>query len=192
MYLLGAFVLSAGVHLLAFMALGVEEVDSAANRQSSRIEVHLPPRPDEAREILLSEHHRIKPEAMKAAGMDVRGIADQVGLGEMRSAAESRRILRMPSELDSEPVPLNVPDLEPDYGFADDVGGTIVLSVLIGRDGSVNWLYVESSEATPSATEYVTQMFRLSRFEIPTFLGVPVMTLTKIQVVIPPLHSLRQ
>lgn len=100
-------------------------------------------------------------------------------------AHELRKALRLSSELDRELVAIAVPDLEPDYGFANDAGGRIILNLLVAGDGSVRWVYVESSEADPSVTEYIARMFQFGRFESPTFLGVPVMAFTKVEVMVP-------
>lgn len=179
--LFGAFLLSGSLHVAVFLTLGAVHVPSQTNQQLLRIEAQLPTRQLVVAAVPESVDKAVLPSLGDGPSEYVLGEAGNVG----RDSVSGTKILRMPFELDRELVPMSVPDLEPEYGFADDVGGRIVLNVLIAKDGSVLWLYVESSEASPSATEYVARMFRLSRFEAPTFQGAPVMTFTKVEVVIP-------
>lgn len=188
-HLFGAVLLSGALHLVAFLTLGPIDQSSQANRPPFRIDAQLSPRPIFPTVFQESVQSSIGSSSVEVPSTVVQGGAGEVGRDAEQDLGDAKKILRMPSELDRLPVPLSIPELEPEYGFADDAGGRIVINLLIGRDGSVIWLYVESSEAGPSATEYVTQMFRLSRFEAPTFLGVPVVTFTKIEVLIPRLSQ---
>ena len=82
----------------------------------------------------------------------------------------------MADALDALPQVIVEPNIEPDYGFADDVGGQVVLGLLIGTDGSVVWVGVESSEVDQPTTDYLVRAFENTSFEVPTSEGGRVRT----------------
>ena len=120
--------------------------------------------------------------------VDAKRISNHVsiqGKTESNNASSSPLVL-MADALDAQLQVIVEPNVEPDYGFADDVGGQVVLGLLIGTDGSVVWVGIESSEVDQPTTDYLVRAFGGTSFDVPTFRGRPVYALLRVEVIIPP------
>lgn len=74
-------------------------------------------------------------------------------------------------ELDVTPQPIFDPVVEPDYGFADDVEGSITLKLLVDAKGYVVFDLVEENDLDEPTTKYLRQQFRSLQFKPPTTNG---------------------
>ena len=104
---------------------------------------------------------------------NVRESSQGIVSGQKGSAA-SPKIVAVGDELDAPLLPLVDPVVEPEYGFADDVGGAITLSLLINTEGRVVFDLVVNNDFDEPTTGYLRQQFRALRFRPPTSDGKPV------------------
>lgn len=86
----------------------------------------------------------------------------------------SPQVIAVGDELDEPMVPFVAPVVEPEYGFADDVGGAISLNLLVNDRGHVVFDLVVSNDLDEPTTTYLRQQFRALRFRPPTAKGKPV------------------
>lgn len=94
--------------------------------------------------------------------------------GEGFGSAAHPQIVATGDELDEPLSPIVDPVVEPEYGFADDVGGSITLSLLVNTEGWVVFDLVEKNDFDVPTTVYLRQQFRALRFSPPTSNGRPV------------------
>lgn len=94
------------------------------------------------------------------------------------------KLIFQSEDLDAGVVVINEPELEPPYGFADDVHGKLELSMLIDEQGEVKWVGAGSSALNNAAVAYITQAFKMVKFSVPMVSGKPVMTIYRVEVTI--------
>lgn len=87
------------------------------------------------------------------------------------TAVTTDQIVAVGNELDQTPQPILDPVVEPDYGFADDVGGSITLKLLVDTEGHVVFDLVEENDLDEPTTRYLRQQFRSLQFGPPTTNG---------------------
>lgn len=74
------------------------------------------------------------------------------------------------------------PSIEPEYGFADDVLGSVNISVLVTSDGKAAMVWYAPSDLDLAAIMYMTNALRVAKFSLPRKGGFPVYGIFRIRV----------
>lgn len=85
-------------------------------------------------------------------------------------------------ELDGGVALISVPAIEPEYGFADDVRGSVDISVLITPDGKAVMVWHGPSDLDPAAIVYMANALRVAKFSRPRKSGFPVYGIYRMRV----------
>lgn len=158
-----SFFLSLGLHLsLCLLAVG-----NGKNPESARYPLSVE---------LKGKGGRDSPSLLASSGAQGVGVIRKSTqrIREEHESPTSSRIVALGDGLDELPLPIVDPIVEPEYGFADDVGGVITLSLLVNTEGRVVFDVVLSNDFDESTTLYLRQQFRSLRFSPPTSKGKPV------------------
>jgi len=101
------------------------------------------------------------------------GLRQQIG--EFHSSkmqpGTAKRMVVTGSELDELPKPDHEPVLEPDYGFADDVEGSVTLMLLVNPEGRVVFDLIEQNDLDESTTRYLRDQLGVLVFAPPRYQG---------------------
>lgn len=91
------------------------------------------------------------------------------------------------SELDGGLAPLSEVSIEPEYGFSDDVSGSVDISVLVNPEGRAVWVWHADNRGLDSNTvEYMANSLRLTKFSPPMRNGALAYGIFRIRVEIGP------
>lgn len=85
-------------------------------------------------------------------------------------------------ELDGGIALVSEVSIEPEYGFADDMQGSVEISVLVTPDGKAAMVWYGSSDLDQAAILYMTNELRVARFSLPRKDGFPVFGIFRIRV----------
>lgn len=112
--------------------------------------------------------------ALEKSGHDF-GRAEQI-------TAKPEKLAFSEDELDALPAIAGDLEIEPPYGFADDVSGSVRLSLLIDYSGTVRWVGVGETSLDKPTLDHIVDSFKFARFSIPRAGGVPVVAIYRIEV----------
>lgn len=85
-------------------------------------------------------------------------------------------------ELDGGIALVSVVSIEPEYGFADDVKGSVEISVLVTPDGKAGLVWHAPTDLDQAAVMYMTNALRVAKFSAPKKSGFPVFGIFRMRV----------
>lgn len=86
------------------------------------------------------------------------------------------------ARLDAPLYVIDEPRLEPAYGFADDVSGSVTLVMLIDQSGRVVHVWSEGADFDRNTMAYLVSDLKSTRFSVPMVKNQPVFAISRVEI----------